>query len=476
MKKSTAHHVRRLAIIVGAGLLAVIVLLGGVILAFILNFHLFPLRENYPAPGSALEAQRQDLDYFARAMALDRSFSPTARAAAERRVQALASSTSVPPPAKLHVALMQVMALADNGHTRMQPVADEGTLVVPLRVTHFAEGFFVMRAQASYRDMLGGQVESIDGVPFDRILAQLETLRGGKEGFRRENAAMFMVVQDLLYGLGIAADPRSSVWTVRLPDGHLVTHTLMATPMPKGEALSYGIRWLSPEPSRGMEADWIAYRPASGAVPQTWRDFDNHFRFFPVPGSCAQMVRLQDIADTDGQKLSPFLAETESALHARPPCAIIVDLRGDTGGDYTKAWHFSHALPGLLAPGGHILVLTDSHTFSAAITMTAFIKDAGGDKVTIIGEPIGDRLAFFSEGGSACLPNSKVCVNYQVARHDYARPCTDWRQCFWINWFYPVRVKTLQPDIFVSLRFADWNAGHDAAYEQALALAGTRQS
>jgi hypothetical protein len=461
---------RRGAAILGAILLALVIVVGGVVAAFLLNFHVSAPTADYPAPGSALEAQRQDLDYFAKAMALDRSFAPAARIAAEKRVAELQALAVAWPPPKLDAALMQVMALADNGHTRIGPTASPGTLLLPVRVTRFEEGFFVMLAAAPHRDLLGGRVENIDGMTFDQILSRLETLRGGTEGFRRENAAVFIVVQDLLYGVGVASEPGASVWTVRLPDGRVITQRLIAYPQRVGDELPDGVRWLSPEPAKGAEAQWIAYAPASGAVPQTWRDFDDHFRLFPA-GSCAQVVRLQRIGDADGQRIAPFLAATEATLRAHPPCAVILDLRGDGGGDYTKIWHFSHALPGLLAPGGHIYVLTDPETFSAAITATAFTKDAGGDRVTIIGEPVGDRLSFYSEGGSACLPNLKVCVNYQTGKHDYAHPCTDWHQCFWLNWFFPVRVESLHPDVSVPLRFADWNAGRDAVFEQALAHA-----
>jgi hypothetical protein len=471
VKEATRHLLRRGAAIVGAILVALVIVVGGLATAFLLNFHVSTPKADYPAPGSALEAQRQDLDYFAKAMALDRSFAPADRSAGEKRVADLKAMAVALPPPKLHAALMQVMALADNGHTRMDPTASERTLLLPVRVTRFTEGFYVMRAAPPYDDLLGGRVESIDGMAFDQILSRLETLRGGTEGFRRENAAIFIVVQDLLYGVGVASEPGASTWTVRLPDGRLITHRLIAYPLRKGDDLPDGVRWLSPEPAKGAEAQWIAYRPASDAVPQTWRDFDDHFRLFSA-GECTQVVRLQHIGDADGQTIAPFLANVEAALRAHPPCAVILDLRGDSGGDYTKTWHFTHALPELLAPAGHIYVLTDPGTFSAAITTTAFMKDAGGDRVTIIGEPVGDRLSFFSEGGNACLPNLKTCVNYQTGRHDYAQPCTDWHQCFWLNWFYPVRVKSLQPDVSVPLRFADWNAGHDAAFEQALTLSG----
>jgi len=451
--------------------LAAVVVLVALILVFVFKFHPSPPKARYGAPLSALEAQRQDLDYFAQVLSLDRAFSPATRAAAEARVGELKSLPAALPSPKLQVALMQVMALADNGHTRMSATADQGALILPLRLTAFADGYYVMRATALYRDLLGGRVDRIDGHAVDEIVPQLETLRGGVSGFRRQNAAQFMVVQDLLYGLGIARDPRASTWTVTLPGGLVVTRRLDAYPLQRDHDLPEGDRWLYPDSGMGAEQDWIAYQPRSGEVPETWRDFSDAFRLFPAAGSCAQVVRLRTIADTSGHKIAPFLTATESALSAQPPCAVIVDLRGDGGGDYTNTWHFAHALPHLVAPGGHIYVLTDSLTFSAAITTAAFIKDAGGDRVTLIGEPVGDRLSFYSEGGEACLPNLKVCLFYQTGKHDYAHACTDWHECYWLNWFYPVRVASLQPDVLVPLKFEDWDAGHDEAFFAARDLA-----
>jgi hypothetical protein len=460
----------RSALILGGVLATTAVIAAAIVFAFLANFHHFAPRASYAAPKSPLEAQRQDLDYFDRAMALDRSFSPATRASAEARVAALKSAALPLPPAELQVALMQVMASADNGHSRMRPTGDRGTLVLPIRVTRFAEGFYVMRAIAPDSDLLGGRIENIDGMAFDEILPRLETLRGGVEGFRRENAAIFIVVQDLLFGLGIAEQSRTSVWTVRLPDGRLVTRRLVAYSLRKGEQLPHGFRSLSTEPLTGVERDWIAYRPQTGAPPETWRQFDTHFRLFRAGGSCAEVMRLQHIGDADGQEIGPFLASTEATLREHPPCALILDLRGDTGGDYTETWHFAHALPGLLGARGQILILTDPETFSAAITTAAFVKDAGGSRVTIIGEPVGDRLSFFSEGGDACLPNLKVCVDYQAGKHDYAHACNDWHECYWLNWLYPVHVTSLQPDVFVARRFEDWNAGRDAAYARSLEI------
>jgi hypothetical protein len=434
------------------------------------HFNPNPPRADYPRPKDALEAQRQDVDYFDKLIGMDRAYSPAGRAEAERRVGALEKLGTALPHQVLAVKLMQIAALADNGHTHLRIFdAKRSQLFLPVRVTRFAGGFIVMRATAAHRAMLGGRLEAIDGVPFDEVLKRLETLRGGIEAFRRENAALFIEEQDLDYGLGIAKAPDKATWTVRLPDGRLVTEELTAAPLPKGDDLPYGDRWLSPEPHPGMGADWVAYVPAQGSVPMSYRDADRAFESLPVPGSCARYIKLDAITDVGDQKIAPFLSKTEAELKAKPPCAAIVDLRGNGGGDYTNAWHFAHALPKIVK--GRIVVLTDPNTFSAAITTTAYLKEAGGDRMTIVGEPVGDRLAFFAEGYQGVLPNLGLGETYETGKHDYSAPCRDPDVCYWLNWFYPVRVKTLQPDELVPQSFTAWNAGRDPALERAAALA-----
>jgi hypothetical protein len=462
----------------GIVLLALLVLAGigaGGFYAMNHHFNPDPPQADYPKPADALEAQRQDLDYFAKLVAMHHAYTQAARAEAGRRIAAMRAAPSAITPETFEVRLMQITALADNGHTHLRLFAPDRVQprVLPIRITRFADGFYVMRATAPYAEMLGGRVESIDGTPFDAVaLPQLETLRGGTADFRRENVSVFGVIQDILYGLGIAKDAEKSTWTVRLPSGATVTRTLTALSLPKSDPFPYGERWTSPDPLKIMGPQWHSYAPATGHLPMSRQDIDTYFVDRAIPGSCARYIRIQDIVDTDGQKIAPFLAATEAALKARKPCAAIVDLRGNGGGDYTNAWHFAHALPGLVT--GHVYVLTDPNTFSAAITTAAFLKETGGARTVILGEPIGDRLAFYAEGNQGCLPNSRLCATYETGKHDYGAPCTDWNECYWLNWFYPVRVKNLQPDEIIPQRFADWNAGHDVAYERAVEMAGRK--
>jgi hypothetical protein len=345
--------------------------------------------------------------------------------------------------------------------------------VLPVRVTAFADGVYVMRARDGYDDLLGGRVEAIDNVPIDTVLRQIETLRGGLQSFRLDKAALYLPIQDLLNGLGISPDAGKSTWTVRMPSGQTLTRTLISDRLPKGDSLPDAARWMSPEPSQSLAGKWSALRPSmgNGTVPLPLQRFDDLFVRTPVEKSCATYVRMRSIADDDGQRIQPFIASTEEALRAHPPCAVILDLRYSNGGDFTKSYAFGHELPKLVAPAGHVYILTDALTFSAAITTAGFVKEAGANAVTIVGEPIGDRLAFFAEGGRGCLPNSRLCVDYATGKHDYSQPCRDWAVCFWLTRLYPVRVQTLAPDELIPVRFSDWNLGHDVAFDRAVQLA-----
>jgi hypothetical protein len=61
-------------------LAAVVVLAGGLVGGFyilvIKHFDVQPPKAEYPRPRNLLEAQKQDLDYFGKLMAHDRSYTP----------------------------------------------------------------------------------------------------------------------------------------------------------------------------------------------------------------------------------------------------------------------------------------------------------------------------------------------------------------------------------------------------------------
>jgi hypothetical protein len=324
---------------------------------------------------------------------------------------------------------------------------------------------------------LGARVEAIESRPTDQVLSTLETLQGGSEGWRQIFAAVYATSPEILYGAGLAARPDETKWTFRMPDGVVVERTLAAEAVrdlngwPRGMT---GSRWLSPEAPEAEGETWRALVSDEAMLPLSLRDSGLGFRRFRPGNSCILAVQMRGIVDIGSIKIADFLRETENEMRADPPCALILDLRFNSGGNYANSYAFARSLPELIAPGGYVYVLTSAQTFSAAITTTAFVKQAMGSRALILGEPVGDRLTFWAEGGQGCLPNAGFCFNYATGKHDYSQACTDWTACFWLNWLYPVRVDSLAPDQTIAMSFADYRAGRDPVFDRAAALATSR--
>jgi hypothetical protein len=438
------------------------------------HFNTAPPSADYPKPANDLEAQRQDLAYFRKLIALDRSYSTAARIEAERRTATLEAADEPMDHPHLRVALMKILALADNGHTHLD-VGGPPPRQLPVRVAIFSDGLYVMRATSAASALLGGRLVAIDGKPIEHVMKRLADLRGGTAGWRNLYAALYLTDQEILFGADIAADLEHSTWTVMTSADESTTVTLNAGPAGADEPFVFTKRWVSNEPVKEMGDGWTLAGP-DRPLPLTLSDFDSAFRRVRLPESCAMLVQLKANYDVGNQRIKDFLAATKADMRANKPCSVVLDLRYDDGGNYQNTAAFAQDLPNLIAPGGRIYLLTGPATFSAGITTAAFVKQAGGDRVTILGEPVGDRLTFFSEGNRGCLPNYRLCVSYERGKHDYAHPCTDWDVCFWLNKLYPVRVDTLAPDEMITMSFAQWRQGHDPVFERAVALATASRS
>jgi hypothetical protein len=464
--KSAAKKISVTAI--GLILLVLIAVLG-FFGAMQLHFHPSAPKPDFRPAASALDAQRQDIRYFRQLIAMDRSFAPINRTEANRRIDALEALGTVLDRPHFRVALLQIDALADNGHSRVENEPSARPKELPVRVAAFSDGLYIMRATDGNADLLGGRVRAIDGQPIDVVVSKLEQLRGGTASWRRLHAAQFLTLQDILYGMDVAPDMQHSNWSVETRAGAMAMRRLDAYTPPTSEPAVPAHRWLSSEPVTGMTG-WRAAEPDL-PPPISFNDFDRAFRSLSLAGTCIQFVQLKSNVDEGGQSIRDFLSSTEKVLRQTKPCNVIFDLRYDGGGDYLNTYGFARKLPGLVPAMGRVIVLTGPATFSAAISSVAAARHAGQERVVIIGEPVGDRLQFYSEGGRACLPNYPLCVAYQTGKHDYQHACDDWSDCFWLNYFFEFQVKSLDPDEVVPLSFKDWQAGVDPVLVRAVSLA-----
>src|SRR5258708_39771137 len=132
-----------MAKIIGFSALGLIIFLGFVGTAFLegRNHHFpppAPIGTSSPA-ANALDAQRQDLRYFGQLIALDRSFSATDRADANRRLATLEALDTVMDKTHFRTSLMLIDALADNGHSRVEYDGRASSRELPIRVAAFSD-------------------------------------------------------------------------------------------------------------------------------------------------------------------------------------------------------------------------------------------------------------------------------------------------------------------------------------------------
>lgn len=395
------------------------------------------------ASGSraAVEAARGDLDRLLRELEAihPEPFHGIPRAEWVAGLEELSDRLDQLSPEQAEVELMRLVALLSregrDGHQFALPVDGAQGPVLPLRVYEFAEGVFVTDALAPYRDLVGAQLLAIGEHSMDDVLAALEPLvpRDGPAtvpGFR----PVFLLRTDVLRGLGLVGEGAVSL-SVRMPDG------TQASP--------------SVEPVDWEQ--WLAWGGDFGMLRLPWRegldylDVEEPFGFAYLPEARALYLRYSAVQRVDPGAVATMAERAVAGDVER----VVVDLRQNPGGD-------NHNYPPLLealaatpaAENGRLFVLTDRVTFSAAAN---FATELEADlRARFVGEAMGGGLNFWDDVEWVQLPDYPVPMQVGVSTRYWQMAEPDDPRL------------TIEPEIAVPARAADYFAGRDPALEAAL--------
>lgn len=395
---------------------------------------------------------------------LDRAYAPAARAQAELRLSALQAANQPKTVAEFMVALCQIAALADNGHSVcFYPRGPDMTL----RFGLVAGEFHVLGAPPGQEDVLGARLVGVDGQPMASIRSRLRSLFGGIPAHRDLRGTDVLSRPDYLKALGVVSTAYAATYLLSRSSGEMIE------------------RRLAPSTH---DATWAAL-PRPGRAPWALQDPSEPFRWRDAPGVNAVIVQLRRNFDAPTRRIADFLAETEAVRQRLGRRHVVLDMRENGGGDFLTTRDFMIAWPSRVAPPGRFLVLTGPATFSAAIASVAYLKQAGGDRVTLIGEPPGDRMMFFAEGRMARLPSTGGDVSPATQRDDFQTGCRGYEDCFAavaqpgaptgtpedlraiIDAQFgrrPLAVAHLDPDVPAAWTIAHYEAGVDPAMEAAM--------
>lgn len=388
---------------------------------------------------------------------LDTSYSPEERAATVAAFADLKRRAGNMSPAEFQLAVAHIAALARNGHTTLLAgVWPHELNRTPLAYHVFADGVFVIHAPEPMRELFGARLTAIDGHDIAALGEAFMTYCGARRGRCNEWLGFFLESPAILHAAGFAkAEDRVDV-QLELVDGSKITRTLMAAlDPPKGELFAFL-----------DESRLVAFASENVAqpdgVPFYLRSPDNAFLARVIEDIDAVYLQLRINKSFYDQRIEDFLAGVHDTLKKAKPSHVIVDLRLDGGGDLNTTREFFQSLPTLVP--GRIFVLTSGRTFSAGIASAGYLKQAAPERVTIVGEPIGDELEYWAEGGFVELPVSKAVLMFATERHNYVTGCQE-PDCHDSIRRHPIRVQSLKPDIAAPLTYADYRAGRDPALE-----------
>jgi len=417
-------------------------------------------------------AQLEDLQVIrTQYLPKEMAYSPGTRALAEAQLERMERQAGSLSAIQFMVGLAQLGALADNAHSglrirdpRVEPVAR-----LPLRLLWLPDELIVARATGVAADLAGARVLKLEGHSPEALFESAKGLLGGSEAGRKHWLNDLIESAGVLHALGLAKSPDRLSLTVQLSNGKTVERTIPMVPVAELSAIAGLARIWSPEPVAGERAWSTALRTDN--LPLYLRDADRPFRAIPLTGLQALYVQFRSNDDEDGFAIAPFLDSVSSQIAATHPVNLIVDLRFDEGGNILKTLDFMRALSASVT--GRTYVLVGPYTFSAGIVSAAAIKKHGGERVTMVGDELGDRLHFWSEGAHLQLPDSHYTFRYSDGQFNLQHGCTGEPRC--MDDLYPIDVNgaSLVPEIRAPLTAVAYFAYRDPAMEAvARAVAG----
>ncbi|MFZ5618160.1 MAG: hypothetical protein ACOZAA_12670 [Pseudomonadota bacterium] len=409
------------------------------------------------APASA-EDFSGDIAEIATFLEMDKAYSADERGEAEAAFAALKSTAADMSPEAFQLAIAHIAAIARNGHTMLAPgVWAHQFNRIPIELYSFADGVFVVHARDEHKDLLGARVAAIGGKDIAELKLAFSGYFGAREGKRDEWAVFFLESPALLHAAGLADDSESAEVSFVLPDGSMATRRLEAKlDPPPGEIFDFL--------DNSRLVAYGAENARAGVEAPLYLKNDGHaFRSAALPELDAWFIQLRINKSFYDQSIDDFFSAAAEEIKKAKPKNAIVDLRLDGGGDLNTTREFMQKLPTLVREG-RIFILTSGRTFSAGIASAGYLKQASPERVTIIGEPIGDFLEFYAEGGFGRLPVSGAFLLPATERHNYITGCPE-PDCHLSIREASIRVKSLEPDISAPLTYTLYRSGRDPALE-----------
>ena len=338
----------------------------------------------------------QDLEQIlTTVLPVDPSFRMIGREELDRAVNEAQQSALSNSKDDFLLSLMRLLALPENGHTRLIP--NDAILVLPLRFATIGTTVRLLDASPGLSEAIGGDLISINGVPTGEIEAAAEKYLAGTPQRKRVIGPILFAWLGAMRNLGVSSGGEAIEYRIRSKTGQ--------------------VRKLLLDPAHCVPGSTLYPRGEHGKADASWAP--KSFLTIKDFGKRGLRLVLPSFFDPGKTALQGAISEAAERVRSRPDTPLLIDVRGNTGGDFLLTMSLIDAISGG-AEGRRVGLLVDKFTFSAAIVFTAILKHRLGEQLVLIGEEMGDGLTFFAEGGTIHLSFSGAAVRYSTAFHDWA--------------------------------------------------------
>ncbi|MDX6693595.1 MAG: hypothetical protein QOF02_1198 [Blastocatellia bacterium] len=381
------------------------------------------------------QAWREDLRYLAREIPQrhKNAFHLITREQFERAVNELDAQIPKLSDDEIALHLSRIAAMVGDGHTRVN--WHWAYAHVPLNLYWFGQELRVTGATAPYARALGARVVRIGGATVDEAFKRALPYvhQGENRWYVMSESAFFMSYPALLHAVGLAPDSSHAEYTLEDARGRRFTLNLQ-TPTANETQQT----WLDVSrqlPLYLLQRDtplWHTYLPESQTV---------YFNFKGYPSRDA---------------FRKFAADLFAFIDTHPVERLVVDMRQNGGGDFTRGRDF--IIPEVkkrasINRRGHLFVIIGRWTFSAGMVNAAdFRKETNA---MLVGEPTGARPDGYQENREFILPNSHL--NVWVSTQFYK--------------FQERDTPAVMPDRRIDPDWPSYRAGRDPVMEWILASA-----
>ncbi len=415
-----------------------------------------------PKPVNRVAAWQQDIEVVAsRFLRYDRSFTELQRAAARVRLYNLSKRIDQLSDQAIVVELARAVAMSGNAHTRLYLMRNRTEVRrVPLRIWWFGNELRVVRAANEYSDLAGCRLLFVGRLSALAALDKVSGIKPGNESWQRYMSAYFLTSPDILYGAGVVPDADHLPLTVkcdgqeRKVDVHPLPLRRSTAPVEAWWDLAPGYKDPNLEFKSGLPAD---------KTPLYLKHPDRNYWVEYLAQPSIVYLQYNRSEEMSAEPMADFIRRVTGMLDEHQVNGFIVDVRFNTGGDLGVG----RPLVEKLAPrlkNVPVVVLTGRATFSAGISHAAQWKQFAN--ASIVGEPVGDGIDLWSEGGNLVLPNSGLTVHYANGFHKYSQK--DYPA--FKPYFAELNVATLQPGLMVEPTWSQFVAGQDAVLQAAIVL------